>query len=78
MAGGGGRSQAEVACAWMDGRHKAALWARATLPVSLAFSDDGATVYWADSGELRSFVGGKTRHLRQRCLCVRVRFQARA
>lgn len=51
VAGGGGRSQAEVACAWMDGRRKAVLWTRATLPVSLAFSDDGATVYWADSGE---------------------------
>lgn len=40
----------------MDGRHKRALWTKATLPDSLAFSDDGATIYWADSGE--SELGG--------------------
>lgn len=57
MAGSGsGRSQAEVACTWMDGRHKMALWTKATLPDSLAFSDDGATIYWADSSE--SELGG--------------------
>lgn len=53
-----------MTCTWMDGRHKTALWTKATLPDSLAFSDDGATIYWADSGEselcIVFFIDGET------------------
>ncbi|KAK1884357.1 Low-density lipoprotein receptor-related protein 2 [Dissostichus eleginoides] len=48
----GGKSQAEVNCAWMDGRHKAVLWRRSSIPTSLVFShQDPNRVYWADTGE---------------------------
>ncbi|XP_062414865.1 low-density lipoprotein receptor-related protein 2-like isoform X2 [Pungitius pungitius] len=51
MVGSGGRSQSEVSCAWMDGRNKAVLWRKSSIPTSLAFSDPGTTIYWADAGE---------------------------
>lgn len=47
----GGKSQAEVNCAWMDGRNKVVLWTRSSLPTSVAFSDQGSVIYWADTGE---------------------------
>lgn len=47
----GGKSQAEVTCAWMDGRNKVVLWTRSSLPTSVAFSDQGSVIYWADTGE---------------------------
>lgn len=47
----GGKSQAEVNCAWMDGRNKVVLWTRSSLPTSVAFSDQGSMIYWADTGE---------------------------
>lgn len=48
---GGGKSQMEVDCAWMDGRNKAVLWSKSTIPTSLVFSTDGTVIYWADTGE---------------------------
>ncbi|XP_071323032.1 low-density lipoprotein receptor-related protein 2 isoform X2 [Trachinotus anak] len=47
----GGRSQTEVNCAWMDGRNKAVLWRKSSIPTSLVFSNKGTMVYWADTGE---------------------------
>lgn len=41
----------EVACAWMDGRNKAVLWRKASIPTSLVFSNQGNMIYWADTGE---------------------------
>ncbi|XP_008323120.1 low-density lipoprotein receptor-related protein 2-like isoform X2 [Cynoglossus semilaevis] len=46
-----GKSQTEVNCAWMDGRNKAVLWRKSGFPTSLVFSNKGATIYWADTGE---------------------------
>uniref|UniRef100_G3Q0M2 Uncharacterized protein n=2 Tax=Gasterosteus aculeatus TaxID=69293 RepID=G3Q0M2_GASAC len=51
MVGADGKSQTEVSCAWMDGRNKAALWSKSSVPTSLVFSDPGTTIYWADTGE---------------------------
>lgn len=47
----GRKNQAQVDCAWMDGRNKAVLWRKAVFPFSLVFSDDGSVIYWADTGE---------------------------
>ncbi|XP_047426561.1 low-density lipoprotein receptor-related protein 2-like isoform X2 [Mugil cephalus] len=47
----GRESQAEVDCAWMDGRNKAVLWRKASIPSSLVFYHKGTTIYWADTGE---------------------------
>lgn len=47
----GGKNQAEVDCAWMDGRKNAVLWRKCSLPGSLSFSSEGRVVYWADTGE---------------------------
>uniref|UniRef100_A0A672ZF23 Si:dkey-88l16.3 n=1 Tax=Sphaeramia orbicularis TaxID=375764 RepID=A0A672ZF23_9TELE len=47
----GTKSQSEVNCAWMDGRKKALLWKKSTIPTSLVFSNDGTVIYWADAGE---------------------------
>uniref|UniRef100_A0A3B4VCW2 Si:dkey-88l16.3 n=1 Tax=Seriola dumerili TaxID=41447 RepID=A0A3B4VCW2_SERDU len=47
----GGKSQAEVVCAWMDGRNKAVLWRKSSIPTSLVFSNKGTMIYWADTGE---------------------------
>ncbi|KAM8828744.1 uncharacterized protein AB9W97_004546 [Spinachia spinachia] len=51
MVGAEGKSQSEVSCAWMDGRNRAVLWGRSSIPTSLAFSDRGSMIYWADAGE---------------------------
>ncbi|XP_018536167.1 low-density lipoprotein receptor-related protein 2 isoform X1 [Lates calcarifer] len=47
----GRKSQTEVNCAWMDGRNKAVLWRKSSIPTSLAFSNKGTMIYWADAGE---------------------------
>uniref|UniRef100_A0A3Q3XAK5 EGF-like domain-containing protein n=1 Tax=Mola mola TaxID=94237 RepID=A0A3Q3XAK5_MOLML len=47
----GGKTQASVNCAWMDGRNKAVLWRRSSIPTSLVFSSQGNLIYWADIGE---------------------------
>ncbi|KAI3362051.1 hypothetical protein L3Q82_012395, partial [Scortum barcoo] len=47
----GGKSQTEVHCTWMDGRNKAVLWRKSSLPSSLVFSNQGTMIYWADIGE---------------------------
>ncbi|XP_056258757.1 low-density lipoprotein receptor-related protein 2-like [Seriola aureovittata] len=47
----GEKSQAEVNCAWMDGRNKAVLWRKSSIPTSLVFSNKGTMIYWADTGE---------------------------
>ncbi|XP_038589287.1 low-density lipoprotein receptor-related protein 2 isoform X3 [Micropterus salmoides] len=47
----GGKSQTEVDCAWMDGRNKAVLWRKSSIPTSLVFSNQGTMIYWADTGE---------------------------
>ncbi|KAK2818981.1 hypothetical protein Q5P01_024542 [Channa striata] len=47
----GGRSQTEVSCAWMDGRNKAVLWRKSSIPTSLTFSSKGTMIFWADTGE---------------------------
>ncbi|XP_034564755.1 low-density lipoprotein receptor-related protein 2-like isoform X2 [Notolabrus celidotus] len=47
----GGKNPAEVNCAWMDGRSKALLWRKSSIPTSLVFSNQGTMIYWADSGE---------------------------
>lgn len=44
------KSQGEVSCVWMDGRNQAVLWAKSALPMSVVFSDNGTTLYWADTG----------------------------
>lgn len=47
----GEKSQTEVDCAWMDGRNKAVLWRKSSIPISLVFSNQGTVIYWADAGE---------------------------
>ncbi|XP_051971586.1 low-density lipoprotein receptor-related protein 8 [Xyrauchen texanus] len=42
--------QPQVDCAHMDGANRMLLWNKATMPVSLTFSDKGTTLYWADNG----------------------------
>lgn len=46
-----GSSQSELSCAWMDGRKRAVLWRKSSVPTSLVFSDKGTVIYWADTGE---------------------------
>ncbi|XP_041666800.1 low-density lipoprotein receptor-related protein 2-like isoform X2 [Cheilinus undulatus] len=46
-----GKSQTEVNCIWMDGRNKALLWKKSSIPTSLVFSNQGTMIYWADTGE---------------------------
>nr|XP_055065094.1 low-density lipoprotein receptor-related protein 2 isoform X1 [Misgurnus anguillicaudatus] len=40
----------QVDCAHMDGSNRALLWSKSKMPISLAFSDMGTTLYWADTG----------------------------
>lgn len=41
----------------MDGRNKASLWRKCSLPTSLVFSINGTVIYWADIGEeVKTFV----------------------
>ncbi|XP_051907156.1 low-density lipoprotein receptor-related protein 2 isoform X4 [Hippocampus zosterae] len=47
----GSKNQAELSCVWMDGRNKAVLWVKSALPMSVVFSDNGTTLYWADTVE---------------------------
>ncbi|KAM6903050.1 uncharacterized protein FYW49_016557 [Xenentodon cancila] len=47
----GGKSRTEVDCAWMDGREKAVLWRKSSIPISLVFDNKGTFVYWADTGK---------------------------
>lgn len=54
----GGKNQAEVHCAWMDGRKKSVLWRKCSLPGSLSFSSEGRVVYWADTGEQSAALRG--------------------
>uniref|UniRef100_A0A3Q3F4Z8 Low-density lipoprotein receptor-related protein 1-like n=1 Tax=Labrus bergylta TaxID=56723 RepID=A0A3Q3F4Z8_9LABR len=44
-------SQTEVNCAWMDGRNKAVLWRKSSIPTALVFANQGTMIYWADTGE---------------------------
>ncbi|TNN86282.1 Low-density lipoprotein receptor-related protein 2 [Liparis tanakae] len=46
-----GKDQTEVGCVWMDGRNKAVLWKKSSIPTSLVFSNHGTSIYWADMGE---------------------------
>ncbi|KAM9793487.1 uncharacterized protein ACBT44_017953 isoform 4-T4 [Syngnathus typhle] len=47
----GSKSQAEVSCAWMDGRRKTVLWTKSSSPLSLVFSKNGTSIYWVDTVE---------------------------
>uniref|UniRef100_A0A3Q1KB83 EGF-like domain-containing protein n=1 Tax=Anabas testudineus TaxID=64144 RepID=A0A3Q1KB83_ANATE len=47
----GGKSHTEVNCAWMDGRNKAVLWRKSSIPTSLVFFNHGTMIFWADTGE---------------------------
>ncbi|XP_073770596.1 uncharacterized protein si:dkey-88l16.3 isoform X2 [Danio rerio] len=40
----------QVDCAHMDGANRTRLWSKAKMPVSLALSEKGNTLYWADIG----------------------------
>ncbi|XP_029941468.1 low-density lipoprotein receptor-related protein 2 [Salarias fasciatus] len=51
IVGVSGKAQTQVVCAWMDGRSKAALWRKSSIPTSLTFSSQGDMIYWADTGE---------------------------
>ncbi|XP_059400694.1 low-density lipoprotein receptor-related protein 2-like [Carassius carassius] len=46
----GPQSLPQVDCAHMDGSNRTLLWSKAKMPVSLAFSEKGTTLYWADIG----------------------------
>ncbi|KAM8744391.1 uncharacterized protein AB9X84_018373 isoform 3-T3 [Acanthopagrus schlegelii] len=48
LAAPGGKTQTDVNCAWMDGRNKAVLWRKSSIPTSLVFSSQGNMIYWAD------------------------------
>ncbi|XP_074547091.1 uncharacterized protein LOC141805798 [Halichoeres trimaculatus] len=48
---GVGKSQTEVNCVWMDGRNKAVLWRKSSVPTSVVFANQGTIIYWADAGE---------------------------
>ncbi len=43
-----------VDCAHMDGNNRTLLWSKAKMPASLAFSEKGTTLYWADIGALKT------------------------
>ncbi|XDV53810.1 hypothetical protein PO909_022227, partial [Leuciscus waleckii] len=47
---GGPESMPQVHCAHMDGRNRTLLWSKAKMPASLAFSEKGTSLYWADIG----------------------------
>ncbi|XP_039855880.1 low-density lipoprotein receptor-related protein 2 isoform X2 [Simochromis diagramma] len=53
----GGKSLTEVVCAWMDGRNKAVLWGKSTVPNSLVFVNNGTRIYWADTDGVISSIG---------------------
>lgn len=38
-------------CAYMDGGNRTVVWDGAINPISLSLSDDGTTLYWADTSE---------------------------
>ncbi|XP_067289019.1 low-density lipoprotein receptor-related protein 1B isoform X2 [Pseudorasbora parva] len=40
----------QVDCAHMDGKNRTLLWSKAKMPASLAFSEKGTSLYWADIG----------------------------
>lgn len=42
---------ATVECANMDGAGRSVVWKDAVQPTSLAFSSNGDTIYWADTGK---------------------------
>lgn len=42
---------ATVECANMDGAGRSVVWKDAVQPTSLAFSTNGDTIYWVDTGE---------------------------
>ncbi|XP_016314366.1 low-density lipoprotein receptor-related protein 2 isoform X1 [Sinocyclocheilus anshuiensis] len=44
------QSLPQVDCAHMDGSNRTLLWRKAKMPASLAFSEKGTTLYWADIG----------------------------
>ncbi|XP_059395613.1 low-density lipoprotein receptor-related protein 2 isoform X2 [Carassius carassius] len=44
------QSLPQVDCAHMDGSNRTLLWSKAKMPASLAFSEKGTTLYWADVG----------------------------
>ncbi|XP_052464691.1 low-density lipoprotein receptor-related protein 2 isoform X8 [Carassius gibelio] len=46
----GPQSLPQLDCAHMDGNNRTLLWSKAKMPVSLAFSEKGTTLYWADIG----------------------------
>ncbi|XP_016411830.1 low-density lipoprotein receptor-related protein 2-like [Sinocyclocheilus rhinocerous] len=46
----GPQSLPQVDCAHMDGNNRTLLWSKAKMPASLAFSEKGTTLYWADIG----------------------------
>ncbi|RXN30582.1 low-density lipo receptor-related 2-like protein [Labeo rohita] len=46
----GPESLPQVDCAHMDGNNRTLLWGKAKMPASLAFSEKGTTLYWADIG----------------------------
>lgn len=51
---GGPEPMPQVHCAHMDGRNRTLLWSKAKMPASLAFSEKGTSVYWADIGALKA------------------------
>ncbi|XP_048030956.1 low-density lipoprotein receptor-related protein 2 isoform X1 [Megalobrama amblycephala] len=46
----GSEPQPQVDCAHMDGKNRTLLWSKAKMPASLAFSEKGTLLYWADIG----------------------------
>lgn len=42
----------QVDCAHMDGANRTLIWSKTKMPVSLALSEKGNTLYWADIGAL--------------------------
>uniref|UniRef100_A0A671K6H9 Si:dkey-88l16.3 n=1 Tax=Sinocyclocheilus anshuiensis TaxID=1608454 RepID=A0A671K6H9_9TELE len=49
----GPQSLPQLDCAHMDGNNRTLLWSKAKMPASLAFSEKGTTLYWADIGALK-------------------------
>lgn len=45
-----------VECTYMDGGNRTIVWDGAVNPVSLSLSNDGTTLYWADTSELSTLV----------------------
>lgn len=66
----GGKTQTSVNCAWMDGRNKAILWRKSSIPTSLVFSSQGNLIYWADVGEELENSGTHWLVLVFLCLCA--------